>query len=1084
MTLARKALSGNAGVVFVTGEAGIGKTSLVQELFHRLQEESENIVIATGRCTIESVSYLPFRSIIEDLLENRKDIKVSGEIAGRKRDKVRDTVVDIVKEVGTDVMEIFLPKTIAKIAGKGVRSVFGGWFPKHKKGIADISAPKELEQGQIFGWYTRVMKNISEKLPLVLFIDDLHWADTSSLNLLLHLGREIEKKPMLVIGTYRPYEIASNSPLIQIKNTLGRYGAKDVSLDISEDQSEDRKKAAQFVHKYLTAHYSTNFSNQFEQLLVERTEGNPLFLSEILKNLEEKGQISPLPIPSDLPSRDGKETQWQLTATIERLEDLPEKVEYAIKERVDRLGESLREVLDYASAEGEDFIAQVIAKVRKIDEVQFIDELIEELVKFHQLVWARGGKSLPSGGRIHEYAFKHNLIRRYVYDQLSEPKRERIHAKLGECLELLYKPASFKLTEQSFKKLQDEHIPKDVLATLEPLENEEFLDEEEFLDVLEKHIGEEHTLRYETAILKHAYEPNADEIALQLAVHFYQGHIPDKAVHYCLKAAEDANRHYGASEAVRFINMGLEALEEQAKTISQEKYSEDKLKLLLELAKAEEFGGEQQEEEDHIQMGIAYLEEHLHLLDGVSDEYLRAEIYAQLGRLYKRKGATKQKAQEKLEEALHIYEQSGNKKNTAEILYQLAHVYPCIPSSEEDQSPFDKSIEALEKSLSIAKELDDVQLQSRCLSRLAREYNWEDFAYAEDCAKQALDLSRTPGKSDKYAELTALIAMARVYRGKAKYKTGIRALEEALELARKVGDRFLEAEILGDLGYDYGRYVTLQGKAQEALEKSVLIGEEVGSGKFASPSALGWIFIRQGRWKRAEACFQKAMKDSGKLRESLYKYHIGLLHMFRGEYAQIEREINSRSEILEQYKKEFDLGDCGNIAQYYALSGNETLCKKYMAYAQSLLERNICPVHELAYLYGIAEAHRLLGELEPAKAACQEAIKGFLTHAEDAEGLVFVAEARLIMGKILVDMQEYEDALLYLEKTKADFETSGHYALGETLLYLGKACQSLGEPKLLHQAREHLTAALSEFHRLELHHQVRNAQEVLDKTPE
>jgi predicted ATPase len=305
----------------------------------------------------------------------------------------------------------------------------------------------------------------------------------------------------------------------------------------------------------LLARYQTNFSDHFEHLLMTRTEGNALFLAEILKNMEEKGQIVET-------GRRPVSTGWQLTTAIDHLTDLPDKVEAVIRERVNRLEKALREILKYASVEGDEFISQVIAKVRYIAEDALLDDLNDKLLKIHQLIYEQGGKSLSNGSRIYEFVFRHNLIREYVYANLPASKRERIHAQIGECLERLY-------------------------------------------------------------------APNPEEIATELAVHFFQGHVQDKAVYYCLKAAQAANTRYGAAEAVRFAKMELAALEERP---TAQDYTENKVRLLLALARAEEIGGDPQEEKDHIQAGIVYLEDNLTLLESVPEE-LRAEIYFQLGKL-------------------------------------------------------------------------------------------------------------------------------------------------------------------------------------------------------------------------------------------------------------------------------------------------------------------------------------------------------------------------------------------------------------------------------------------------------------------
>jgi len=111
-----------------------------------------------------------------------------------------------------------------------------------------------------------------------------------------------------------------------------------------------------------------------------------------------------------------------------------------------------------------------------------------------------------------------------------------------------------------------------------------------------------------------------------------------------------------------------------------------------------------------------------------------------------------------------------------------------------------------------------------------------------------------------------------------------------------------------------------------------------------------------------------------------------------------------------------------------------------------------------------------------AKTTCRKSIEWFLNNAENAEDLIYLAGSRLVMGKILVETEEHQEALSYLNKAKSAFETCQHYALGETLFYLGKADQGVGD----HQAREYINQALSEFHRLKLHHKAREAQELLE----
>ena len=988
---AREALAGKAGVLFISGEAGMGKTTLVMELLRRLAGEYPTLVTLSKKCTLEGASYLPFRGILEELVERRGEVNVSGEI-GRKSDKVKDTVLSVIKDVGTDVLSVFLPQTVAGITEKGVLSVFGQLFSKRQKDLGGLVAPKDLEQIQVFGWYTRVMKNIADKFPLALFIDDLHWADTSSLNLLLHLGRELEGSRILVIGTYRSHDVAPNALLTQITAKLGRYGAKIFSLDVAQEQPSAQQRAAQFVRDYLASRYQTNFSDRFERLLVDRTEGNALFLTELLKNMEEKGEIV----------QDGG--AWRLTAQIAGLADLPERVEQTIKERVDRVAQfskTLAEILECASVEGDDFIAQVIAKVKERDDMQLLEELTAQLMTAHQLIYERGGKSLANGSRIHEFAFKHNLIREYVYQHLPKTKRELLHVKIGDCLERLY-------------------------------------------------------------------APNADEIAAQLAVHFYHGYVPEKAVSYGLKAAQDANARYGAAEAVRFAKMGLEALEERAKTLPPNEYAETKVRLLLELAEAEENGGDPQEQKDHIQAGIDLLEQNIFLLQNLS-ENIQAAVYVRLGSLCqaKRYGDYLEKAKDYIQKASSIYKTQKNNRGIAWLLSLEAVLSPYF---ERDKS------DIYERCLINAKQLQDIRLEIFSLNGLVWEKSKDNLPYAKECAQRALALCDSFDLAEANdLKIGCFRSMAKVNRDDLKHKTETKYIANALELAKRIGDIEGESRLLGELGYAYGMFITKQSESQQRSEECIAKRKRIGCSIDIWLSNLGMLFLSHGKWGQSEKCFQEAITCSSSVSQIVHSGNLGKLYLLLGKYSHVEKSL---LEVSKSSPYVFMVG-WSDVALYHALVGNNSYAEHYLQKAQQFFEKEQRPRLKWKVLYEIAEVQRGLKLLEVSKTACQQSLEWFLTNAEDPEDLVVVAEARLIMGKILVDMEEYQEALVYLDKAKAAFDICRHYALGETLLYLGKAHVGLGGVIFRRQGKDYVMAALKEFERLELRHKASEAREIL-----
>jgi len=647
LSLAHEAFAGHANMVFLSGEAGSGKTSLVHEFFRRLRAEQDGVVIASGLCTLRSASYLPFQGILESLLSSRETRRLTSQ----QLRHVAEVVIDTIWKVGPDLIGVF------GVPIKTLQTIIEHLGLRGKRSASDLAIPRDLDQTKIFGWYAKVMKDIAAHFPLVLFLDDLHWADDSSLNLLLHLGRELEHDPLLLLGTYRPHDTDPNALLLKVKHTLGRYGAREISLDRSDNKPEEAATILAFVHTYLVQKYGTHFSDRFERALADRTEGNALFLTELLNNMEDNGSLV------------HESSGWTLRSTIRQRDDLPDKIENVLAERIARLEQHLREILEFASVEGDEFTVQVLAAIRQEDEWRLLDALTDQLMAIHRLIREEGEKSLPNGEVLDEFSFRHNLIREYVYDRFPQAKKRRVHARIGERLEQLY-----------------------------------------------------HDTR--------------EAIAPALARHFFYAHRVDKAVQYCLIAAQDANRRVGASEALRFSEMGLEALEHRA---PDQQDAQQKMLLLIEAARAEEMGGDQQEDRDHLAAGIALLEEHLEVLPGLPAA-IQAACYGQLGRLYRLQGgAGYTKAAAYLEQSLRLYDDMRETRMMAEVLYFLGILYRWIPSpTPAERSPVHRAMQALTKSLTLAKELGETNLQALALSQLAWRYAKDnDFSAAEQSALQA-----------------------------------------------------------------------------------------------------------------------------------------------------------------------------------------------------------------------------------------------------------------------------------------------------------------------------------------------------------
>ncbi|NIV32444.1 MAG: AAA family ATPase, partial [Anaerolineae bacterium] len=176
-----------------------------------------------------------------------------------------------------------LGKAVAKKAG---------WMDKLEE-LAKQPKPggPGLDQSQVFEQYTKVLIALAEKQPLLLILDDLHWADEGSTALLFRLGRRIEGSRILILGTYRPEEVAldragERHPLQKVLAEFKRYfGEIGVDLDRARETEGE-----QFVDAVLAAE-PNRLGKEFRQVLFQRTRGHPLFTIELLRDMQERGVL-------------------------------------------------------------------------------------------------------------------------------------------------------------------------------------------------------------------------------------------------------------------------------------------------------------------------------------------------------------------------------------------------------------------------------------------------------------------------------------------------------------------------------------------------------------------------------------------------------------------------------------------------------------------------------------------------------------------------------------------------------------------------------------------------------------------------
>ncbi len=425
------ALAGQGRVVFVTGDAGSGKTTLVQEFTRRAQDVNEDLIAASGNCNAYTGigdPYLPFREILELLTGDVEARWAAGAMSGEHARRLWHTLpvaAQALVEVSPDLIDTFVPRAALLERAVAAAPSRADWLARLEELVQRKPAdPGTLrpQQSDLFEQYTRVLQALARRGPLLLVVDDLQWADRGSISLLFHLGRQLAGSRILIVGAYRPEEVAigregERHPLEPVLNEFQRdFG--DMTVDLRRAESRD------FVEALLDSE-PNRVGRPFREMLYRQTNGHPLFTIELLRGLQERGDV--------VQDSEGK---WIEGPTLD-WETMPARVEAVIAERVGRLDRALQAALRVASVEGEVFTAEVVARVRAADEREVVRRLSGELDRRHRLVRAQAIERLGSQ-RLSRYRFRNYLFQKYLYDSMDQVERAYLHEDVGSALENLH----------------------------------------------------------------------------------------------------------------------------------------------------------------------------------------------------------------------------------------------------------------------------------------------------------------------------------------------------------------------------------------------------------------------------------------------------------------------------------------------------------------------------------------------------------------------------------------------------------------------------------------------------------------------
>jgi tetratricopeptide (TPR) repeat protein len=371
-----RALSGNGSIIMLGGGPGVGKTRMAMEMAEYASRVGFRSVV--GHCyeRDEPFPFLPWVEILESGLAQAASLD------------------DFRRRMGDNAAEL------AQVA------------PSLRRAFPDMPRPPELPPAQkrryLFQGLSEALAYAARTRSYFFVLEDLHWADESTLALLVHLANRVAQLPVVIIGTYRDSYSENNPALTRTLEELIRLGIRPLKL-------AGLTKAA--VAQMLRGLSKREAPEGLVRLFFDETQGNPFFVEELHRHLLEEGKLF------------DAAGDFRTDTRVEDI-DVPENVRLIIGRRLQRLDENERLVLAAAAVIGRSFSFQLLAEISQVD----VDELFTVIEKAQQM-----GIVVPSAeGPERPFTFGHELVRQTLLGGISAPRQQRLHAGVAEAIERLH----------------------------------------------------------------------------------------------------------------------------------------------------------------------------------------------------------------------------------------------------------------------------------------------------------------------------------------------------------------------------------------------------------------------------------------------------------------------------------------------------------------------------------------------------------------------------------------------------------------------------------------------------------------------
>lgn len=784
---------GGRHVLLISGEPGVGKTPLMREI-RTLAEVSGAIVLA-GECYANgNAPYAPIGQILRAALTQPARRPATGQKATAVSPLPDHILADLVT-LAPDLR------------------------PLYPDVPTNPSYDSQADRHRLFESAVTFWRSLSERAPLLLIVEDVHWADSGSLDLLRHLARRcrIEQLPILIVLTYRDIELDAACCL------------DDVLYDLTREQLVLRLKLNRFdreqTRALLTVMFQEAISDEFLEAIYRETDGNQFFVEELCKALIAEGKLY---------RQDGR---WQRPNMAEI--QLPQSVRGAILARVGRLPEETQEMLRWAAIIGREFDFGVLQQASELAEETLIDAL-ETAVHAQLVSELKPDRAARVRAGSENFIFAHALTVTALRESMSAIRRRRLHSRAAAALASRY-PDDYEALAYHYAEAGD-------------IENARHYYIKAGDRALKVHTNQEAERHYQAALELNESDAEKALLLARLGEALFAQNLYGEAIEFWQKAIPLYRQQANHDEVARLYaraaraawhfgdtRRGLELCREGMASLPEGLETGGTAVLLHETGRACYFNGLPDEALTLCQQAMA-LAQKLDLVD------VQADTLATLGVL---PGQPFEARIEALKQAVALAESADLLATAIRAHTNLAGQLKHAGRTEQSLEHSRRSVELARRAGAVMWELDE---RTMTLSEALTKGNVLEAQTALDELRNFVQATPPSNYKDFVVDMIA----AWLHYQLGQHEPAIELLQKCQTALRARGDLQQVSSASSDLGYIL-REANRLDEAEVALKEAVDIGDRgLGIGPITPRADLSVVYAYQGRQAEAEALLQEA----------------------------------------------------------------------------------------------------------------------------------------------------------------------------------------------------------------------------------